>query len=145
MARQRDVAARLAAYSIEDAQRPFTVAYEHLPQSGVVADVVGILHAVDARLHCKRCGGDDVDPIRTAVRDDEPVRSGYVKHALRCAEASNRIASRPLGIQHLDGVVAERRDEQAMVPRIRRKMIDAAGNARHRNDGQEFQRRGRDG
>jgi len=107
------------------------------------ANVVRVIQSGDLRDRTQRRAIHEVDPPGAAIRDHEAILVGRVQDALRLAQAADRPAAIVLGIDHLDGVVAQSSDEQPVARRVGSKMINASLDVGHGNRGQQLESRGR--
>src|SRR5262249_8936218 len=84
---------------------------------------------------------EQLKTLALSVRDCDQLRVGRYGDALRLSKARNALDVRAaLQAQHFYGVVAERRDEQALPRGIEREMIDPAFDARQRDRANRHQR-----
>jgi hypothetical protein len=123
---KRDLARGRTRRRIQEAQRPVSVAHDDLARNRVVAHVVGVGHVADPLHDREGAGIHDVDAIRPSIRDVEPRLIRQVQHALRLAETRDAPVLVTLDSHDLDGVVPQRRYEEAMPLHVERKMVDAS-------------------
>src|SRR5689334_5759822 len=138
---EADVAQRRAGVRVHEPQRTLAVADDDRPGCGVETDVVRVIERVDTLEYGKRATLHEVEPAALTVCDVEAIRLRHIGEALRFLEAAETALVPISGdVEHLDRVVAERGDEQALALQVDREVIDATIDARHFDGGDQLKR-----
>lgn len=128
MRRKRHSADHGAALGINDRQATLAVADDHIAACRIDADIVRIILQIDASDRAEIGTPEHPHGPVAGVRHEHQIRSFSVGNALRLREAHDALhAFARREMDHLDGVIAKRRHDEALALLIERHVIDPAG------------------